>query len=571
MGPQPTIANAPYGAPAIAPAAMESTELSFRHPNDNTLPIGTGDLCIAAIRRDVGMPVVTSNAGRTRRELRRSMLTVIVGLCALSAATCGRSGDRRDSTVIVAYPYEGGGDLLGPSDDEAMFLVFLPLLRYDEHGNLEGRLASSWEHSDDYREWTYHLRTDVRWQDGAPVTAHDVAYTLELLSLPTSMEMWSGIIQSITVHDDSTITVRAGNPEYYQTQVVHYPRHLLQHLDQSEMLDWAFWLEPVGNGPYRFVRYVPHTLMEFEVNPDYVFEAPRIRRVILKFAGDAGLSELLSGNVDVVKWLDDPGQVRRLSDNPGFAIHYSFWEQRSRAIYWRCDHPILGDVRVRRAIDLALDRRGMLQALGLPNSIPAGSGFYSARQARRGGAPKDAAYDPQAAGSLLEQSGWVDSDGDGIRGRNGQRLSFTALLNASERYDNSIAIHVQDQLRQLGVDMQLQPLDGGALFERYKNGDFEAAVFQVWLQERFYEDDTPLGYHNPRLAELINRVNLSSDPTEVDRAYQEVTQLFHTDVPITLLFPITHTMVAHRRVRGLSSPWRSEPVWHMEDLWLEQQ
>jgi peptide/nickel transport system substrate-binding protein len=519
------------------------------------------------------MPVVNLDAGHVRRALRRTSLALVVGLCWLTAVTCGRSGDRRedsDSTVIVAYPYEGGGDLLGPSDDEAMYLVFLPLLRHDALGNLEGRLAKSWEHSDDFREWTYHLRTDVLWHDGKRVTAHDVAYTLELVSLPTSMEMWSGIIESITVHDDSTITVSAGNPEYYQTKVVHYPRHLLQHLDQSEMLDWPFWLEPVGNGPYRFVRYVPHRLMEFEVNPDYVFEQPRIKRVILKFVEDAGLTELLSGNVDVVKWLDDPGQVRQLSNNPDFEIHYTFWEERSRAIYWRCDHPILGNVLVRRAIDLALDRRSMLRALGLPDSIPAGGGFYSARQARRGGAPKDVAYDVEAARSLLEQAGWLDSDGDGVRDRNGQTLGFTALLNASERYDNSIAIYVQDQLRQLGIDMQLQPLDGGALFERYKNGDFEAAVFQVWLQERFYEDDTPLAYHNPRLAELINSVNLSSDPTEVDRAYQEVTQLFHADVPITLLFPITHTMVAHRRVRGLSSPWRSEPVWHMEDLWLEQ-
>lgn len=147
-----------------------------------------------------------------------------VYLLALASA-CGRPEARtadRDSTVVVAYPYEGGGDLLGPSDDEAMYLIFLPLLRYDENGNLEGRLARSWQHSDDYHEWTYRLRIDVRWHDG--------------------------------VHDDSTITIRAGDPEYYQTQVVHYPRHLLQHLDQSEMLDWPFWLEPVGNGAYRFVQ-----------------------------------------------------------------------------------------------------------------------------------------------------------------------------------------------------------------------------------------------------------------------------------------------------------------------------
>ena len=499
-------------------------------------------------------------------------LPVLVVLSLALASGCGRPAERtnhRNSTVVVAYPYEDRGNLLGPSDDEAMFLVFMPLLRYDENGNLEGRLAQSWEHSADYREWTYHLRTDVRWHDGVPVTAHDVKFTLELVSLPTSQEMWHDTIKSITVHDDWTITVRAGDPEYYQTAVVHYPSHLLEHLDQSQMLDWPFWLDPIGNGAYRFVRYVPHTLMEFEANPDYVFGEPRIKRVILKFVEGAGLTELLSGNVDVVKWLDDPGQVRQLADKPDFETHYTFWEQRSRAIYWRCDHPILGDERVRRAIDLAIDRREVLQALAIPDAIPAGSGFYSARQARRGEAPKDSAHDPEAARGLLEEAGWLDRDGDGIRENDGRALSFTALVNASERYDNAIAVFVQNQLRMLGVDMQLQPIQGGALFQRYKNGDFEAAVFQVWLQERFVEDDNPLAYHNPRLAELIDRYHMEADPGEVDRAYEEITRIFHEDVPISLLFPIVHAMVVHRRLRGLRSPWKSEPVWHMEELWLE--
>jgi peptide/nickel transport system substrate-binding protein len=506
-------------------------------------------------------------------SLRSPFLAFLMCLFGLTAVACGSRDDRRenrDATVVVAYPYEGGGDLLGPSDDEAMYLVFLPLLRYDEKGNLEGRLAKSWEHSADYHEWTYHLRTDVRWHDSTPVTAYDVAFTLELLSLPTSMEMWDDIIQSITVHDDSTITVRGGDPEYYQTEVVHYPSHLLTHLEASEMLDWPFWLKPVGNGPYRFVRYVPQTLMEFEANPDYVFGEPRVKRVVLKFVERAGLTELLGGNVDVVKWLDDPAQARQLANNPLFQIHYSFWGQRSRAIYWRCDHPILADLRVRRALDLGIDRRTLLRALTLPESVPAGSGFYSERQFRRGNAPTDAEYDPERARRLLEDAGWLDRDGDGIRERDGAPLRITALVNASERYDNTIAIYVRDQLGELGVDVQLQPIDGGALFERYKNGDFEAAIFQVWLQERFLQEDTPLAYHNPRLAELVDIVRFTADPVQVDRAYREVTRIFRTDVPISLLFPIVHTTVSHRRVRGLSSPWRSEPVWHMEDLWLQE-
>ena len=136
--------------------------------------------------------------------LRVPRVALLVFLTGLFIVSCGRHDDWReghDSTIVVAYPYEAEGDLLGPSDDEAMFMVFLPLLRYDEQGNLEGRLALSWEHSDDFREWTYHLRTDVRWHDGVPVTAHDVAYTLGLVTLPTSLEMPGDAIESVTVHE----------------------------------------------------------------------------------------------------------------------------------------------------------------------------------------------------------------------------------------------------------------------------------------------------------------------------------------------------------------------------------
>ena len=95
-------------------------------------------------------------------------LSVVVVFSLVFAVGCGREEARtadRKGTVVVAYPFESGGKL-SPSSDEAMFLVFLPLLRYDENGKLEGRLAESWEHSADYHEWTYQLRTDVRWHDG---------------------------------------------------------------------------------------------------------------------------------------------------------------------------------------------------------------------------------------------------------------------------------------------------------------------------------------------------------------------------------------------------------------------
>ncbi len=118
---------------------------------------------------------------------RRKSLLTLTCLLALAAGGCRRARDpaqAKQSTVTVLYCC-GDWSPISPDEDEpAKFLVFLPLVARNAKGDLEGRLAQSWEHSPDYRSWTIHLRRDVRWQDGLPVTAQDIKFTLELVSNP---------------------------------------------------------------------------------------------------------------------------------------------------------------------------------------------------------------------------------------------------------------------------------------------------------------------------------------------------------------------------------------------------
>jgi peptide/nickel transport system substrate-binding protein len=179
-----------------------------------------------------------------------------------------------------------------PDNWDLDLLTFLQLAKQNDRGELEGQLAKSWEHSSDHREYIFHLRTGLHWSDGVPVTAHDVKFTLDLLCDPDVGE-YSGI--EATVVDDSTVQIRAANPGYI-ADITYFPRHLLRELDPKRFWQWEFWTHPVGNGPYRFVRYVPETLMELEANPDHFGGSPRIERVILKFVGEAGITELLAGD-----------------------------------------------------------------------------------------------------------------------------------------------------------------------------------------------------------------------------------------------------------------------------------
>jgi len=486
--------------------------------------------------------------------------------------------DTRRSTVTILYPSNEW--VLGPSEDEApKFLVFLPLVMLNENGALEGRLAESWEHSPDYRTWTIHLRTDVRWHDGVPVTAHDVKFTLDLLSHPDVLQE-SPDAYTVTVLDDSTyiITYHTRSLDPLDTWRIYYPKHLLEDLDPGTFERWEFWTHPVGNGPYRYVRHVPKTMMEFEANPDYYRGKPTINRVLLKF-GASSLTELLGGNVDVLAYAHRM-DLLRLAGDPRFRSYHSLSSPAINAIYWNHRHSLFRDPAIRRALTVAINRRELAQVLNYPDDVPISDVILTPRQVRQGLIPAPLPYDPQEAQRILDEAGWRDLDGDGVRERAGEEFRFTAIVASRVSLAASLeeaAVYVQSQFRRVGVRMEIQTLENSVARRRLLAGEFDAALYIFsWEAEhylgpiRILGERSPIGYANPKVIELLDATKSTMNPDERDRLYRELIPFFHADVPLTFLFPLIQTHVAHRRIRGLSSPYRSNPVWFMEDLWLEQ-
>lgn len=282
-------------------------------------------------------------------------------------------------------------DAVKPDNWDLDFLTFLPLAKQNGRGELEGQLARSWEHSPDHREYTYHLRTGLRWDDGKPVTAHDVKFTIDLLTHPDVAE-YGGI--AATVVDDSTVRISAPNPGYID-DITYFPRHVLAGLDPKRFWQWEFWTRPVGNGPFRFARYVPNTLLELESNPRYFADKPKIERVILKFVGEAGLTELLAGSADIAE--GNLTHMPRVARDGRFHV-YSRGSPGARAIYWKTDHRLFADVRVRRALTLAIDRAQLLQLLNLSAALPITDGVHTPRQFRRREWAEPLPYDPEQIG-----------------------------------------------------------------------------------------------------------------------------------------------------------------------------
>ncbi len=217
--------------------------------------------------------------------------------------------------------------------------------------------------------------------------------------------------------------------------------------------------------------------------------------------------------------------------------------------------------------------------LNYPEGFPIFDVIFTEEQLRRGELPEPLPYDPEAAKQLLDEAGWRDLDGDGIRERDGTPFRFTMLSGRGfyfgRRLGEQAAVYVQDQLARVGVKMDILILNYSVANVRFNAGDFEAAIWIDGYDPRahnyLYGEGSPFGYANPTVTELLKAAEATMNPDEIDRIYRELWPIFQADLPITGIYPLITTTVAHRRVRGLSTPYRYSPSICIDEVWLEDE
>ena len=518
---------------------------------------------------------------------------LVVQLVACSAGESSRPDRARDSDDGSGGPTADSGsyDTLVVSmwGDETLFsplygswseqLLFEPLFRTWGQREPTPRLVTRWEHSDDYRTWTYHLRTDVRWHDGVPLTAHDVKFTMELqMHPPPGAANWAPGSRVVEVIDDSTfrVTYREASGPYYTRGATIWPEHLLKDLDPDEFWNWEFWKQPVGSGAYRYVRHVPQSLIELEAVPAPSLDTPRIERVILKFGGEPRI-ELVSGNVDAIEVPADAATVRSLADDPRYRVYYEVGPGQTLGLYWNHRTPLLRNADTRRALTLAIDRRELGRIVHLPDDAPIVD--VPLPPFPRGLRMDDPwPYDPEEARRILDAQGWRDEDGDGILERDGTEFRFTAVASNGGGYDTQrAAVYVQAKLAEVGVHMEIQPLAGFAMVKRALEAGEADAFFQRFLFRELTHavwDDyrAPIGFEPPEgLRQLFTDAEESWDLDERRRLLEQALHMFREEVPVTVLYPSTPNLIAHRKVKGFRMPDRVSVIEALSELWIEEE
>jgi peptide/nickel transport system substrate-binding protein len=398
-------------------------------------------------------------------------------------------------------------------------------------------------------------------------------------------------ITSVTAEGDSRAVFHFARPyaeQFYDAtyHVAPIPAHLLDSIPPDSLGRSSFVTNPIGSGPYRWVRSVPGQFVELAAVPDFFLGPPKIERVILRTATDpsARLNLLLSGEADAMDVIPPPADnVRRIAADttlrlisvPSSTMGYLLFNQHDPKSRTR-PHPVLGDSRVRRAITLGLDRNQLVQAVfGSQGMVPYGpvSQLLWIRQR----SPKPDGPNVTEARRLLAATGWGDSDGDGTLDREGRPLRLVLSLPNTSGIRRQMGLLIQEQLRRIGVQIDLQQLDFPVYIERRSAGDFDidfSAVNQDPSPSGLTQSwsctggNNVAGYCNRGVDSLMEQaIRGRGDPSET---WVEVLKQIEKDAAASFVYAPAFMYAVNRRFRSVTispqSSWLTLRKWSVSPV-----
>jgi peptide/nickel transport system substrate-binding protein len=511
---------------------------------------------------------------------------------------------RYGGTLVVGSIGEiaGGMNAATTSDNNAtehqQFVNLMTLLSYDEEANPRPYLAESWDVADDGLSVTFHLRRDVFWHDGEPTDAHDVAFTWDVVTDPLTAfpnaVFWDHYVKGpdgVEVVDDHTVRIHLEQVHadfldpFRRTAIL--PEHLLGDVPHDELRQHPFGTQcPVGNGPFVFSSHTPQDRWVFTANPafpDGLGGRPFVDRYVYRVIPEQTtlLTELLTENIDVFI-APRPDQAQAIIDDPNLNLR-AFPSRQYVLVGWNARRPQLADARVRRAITMATDRQSIVQAILQGYGTVANTGVPPFHWAYDPHAIEPLPYDPEAARALLDEAGWQDRDGDGVReSPDGTRLAFSIKYNTGNQQRQDVAEIMQSQLRQVGIEARPQVVEWATLLQQINTPelrDFDGVVMgwvvefaltdvDLFHSERIDQPYAWAGTQNPELDRLMDELVVTVDREKARALWLEYQQELIQEQPYTFFYFPDRLEGVNQRVKNAvmdaRGDWQNVKDWYLD-------
>ena len=460
--------------------------------------------------------------------------------------------------------------------------------------------AESWEVTPDGLTWTFHLRPDLKWSDGRPLTARDVAFTYNLI-LDTQHWMYIQYlvgVTSVTAPDDATVVITSEKPSsgMLALYIPILPEHVWSTVD-PEKLDYFKNMPMVCSGPFRVTEVKKSRWVTLEANPDFpqvLGGPPHVQTVRFEIyqTPETMVADYKAGNLDSISSftaLDHktlkgmPGTTVDAGPSIGFhQLSFNCWDSPKSN-----GNPLTRDVSVRQAVARAIDRE-KINAISMGGLATTGAAMFGPAQPYWRWTPpagQDYTYDPEKARQILDAAGYVDGDGDGVReAPGGEPLALRLVALNEYPEDVSAAKMIVAWCRDVGIKLKLDLMDEGAFTDQfYDNADYDLFIWS-WggdIDPGFMlstytttqvMNNSMNQYSNPEYDALFDQQAQALDPTDPSDLSKrqaivfQMQEIIHRDCPDIVLW-YNVNLVASRTDRWegyLRAPGPDgAPFWNM--------
>lgn len=422
------------------------------------------------------------------------------------------------------------------SSEAVLVNVFDYLIKNDSEQKKVPGLATSWEQVND-TTWRFNLREGVTFHNGDPFTADDVKYTLERVAKDSALKQNSYFknIVEVKVVDEHTADIITDGPDpLLLNRLSKMGAGILPAKYIEENGIDAFLKQPVGTGPYKFSKWNKDDRVELVKNENYFDGEPKWNEVVFRVIPEAStrVSELLAGGVDVAASIPST-DIARIEGEADKKIVKAPIQRVLQLIFRQTEGSITADPKVREAIDLAIDKQGIV------DSIAGGAGIVTRTSVTPGnfGADpslyKTSLYDLEKAKQLLSDAGYAEGEAE-------------MTISVSSQYKEQAEV-VAAMLEQAGFKINLDVLEPSAFSERYSSKSFKE-IFMIGIGNSLFDASNNYNrymteeakgesdYNNPEVEKLLQSALVNMDPEAREKEYQQVQQIFAEERPAVYLY-----------------------------------
>lgn len=499
---------------------------------------------------------------RTRLVAALTSLLVLVAVALpggqISQAARSPAAYKPNASITLATNADPNFNLWAPDayveSDVIDPLIFSGVTKWAKNGQPQPDLARSWTVSKNRLVWTFNLRQGVRWQDGKPFTSADVVYTYNNIALskkyPSNKASNFGSIKTVRPAGKYRVqfvlnTPWSALPAYLAWFAPILPKHIFKGQNPFTLTSFNKQ-HPIGTGPYKVTKYVAGQAITLTRNPRYFGKKPKIKTIIFQIIPQSTtqVSGLLSGSLDFIE-VNDPQLLRPLQNNPTITLQ-KVPEQNYYYVSLKTTVAPFTDVRVRQALEYAIDKKAIIQAILKGNGqvsvgaiAPLQKYYYNPRV-------QQYTYNPSKALKLLARAGITKGAGGKLYWNGAPwTIDFTA---GQYGYLVQLAELVQHYWQQLGITVNLKVIEWNSFIQQvvvkrqYSATDgwwiapFDPDVYPYYACSTAQVGNNLSDYCNRTLDKLMVQGRVAVKPTARKKVYDQVQALMARQLPLLYLF-----------------------------------